>query len=113
MGKVILVVEDDFFIATDLCRSLATEGIEVLGPVGRIDDALGLIARSGRIDGALVDLNLHGVMAFPVADALSERRVPFMFVTGYDDAAIPERFRKVPHYHKPVALQSVRDVLFG
>ncbi len=113
MGKVILVVEDDFFIATDLCRSLETEGVEVLGPVGRIDDALGLIARSGHIDGALVDLNLHGVMAFPVADALTERRVPFMFVTGYDEAVIPDRYRQVPHYNKPVALKSVREVLFG
>lgn len=112
-GKTILVVEDDFFIATDLCRSLETEGVHVLGPVGRIDDALGLIARSDRIDAAMVDLNLHGVMAFPVADALTERRVPFMFVTGYDGAAIPERFKQVPHYQKPVALDAAREVLFG
>lgn len=112
-GKTILVVEDDYFIATDLCRSLVTEGVEVLGPVGRVDDALGVIARSDRIDAALVDLNLHGVMAYPVADALAERRVPFLFVTGYDRAGIPERFRDVPHCQKPVVLEDARDVLFG
>ncbi|HSJ77874.1 MAG TPA: response regulator [Erythrobacter sp.] len=112
-GKTILVVEDEFFIATDLCRSLEAEGVQVLGPVGRVDDALGMIARSHRIDGALVDLNLHGIMAYPVADALTKRSVPFLFVTGYDCAAIPERFKNVPHYQKPIALEDARDVLFG
>ncbi len=111
--KTILVVEDDFLVATDLCSSLEAEGVQVLGPVGRVDDALGVIARSGRIDGALVDLNLHGVMAYPVADALVERSVPFLFVTGYDKAAIPERFKNVPHRQKPIALGDARAVLFG
>lgn len=112
-GKTILVVEDDYFIATDLCGALRHEGVEVLGPAGRVDDALVLIARSGHIDGALVDINLHGVMAFPVADALSERCVPFLFVTGYDRSVIPERFKTVPHAQKPITIKEARDVLFG
>lgn len=112
-GKVILVVEDEYFIAAELCRSLETAGVRVLGPAGRLGDALDLIAQSDHIDGALVDLSLHGVTAFPVADALAERCVPFLFVTGYDDAAIPERYRSVPHYQKPVALDFAREVLFG
>lgn len=112
-GKTILVVEDDFFVAIDLCRSLENEGVQVLGPVGRVDDALGVIDQSGHIDGAFVDLNLHGVLAFPVADALTERSVPFLFLTGYDRAAIPERFNGVPHFQKPIALADARTVLFG
>ena len=112
-GKTILVVEDDFLIATDLVRSLEAVGVAVIGPAGRVDDALGLIAGSDQIDGALLDLNLHGVMAFPVADALTARHVPFMFVTGYDDAALPERFKRVPHHQKPVTLKAACDLLFG
>jgi ActR/RegA family two-component response regulator len=112
-GKVILVVEDNFFIATEMRRSLATAGAQVLGPVGRIDDALALIARTDCIDGAVVDLNLHGDMAFPVADALVQRCVPFMFVTGYDQGAIPERYRKVPRYQKLDALQDAFKALFN
>ena len=112
-GKTILVVEDDYFIANDLCRVLENEGVQVLGPVGRVDHALGVIAKSDRIDGALVDLNLHGVMAYPVADALTDRCVPFLFLTGYDRAAIPERFKNVPHCQKPVAPEDARDFLFG
>lgn len=112
-GKTILVVEDDFFVATDLCRLLESEGVQVLGPVGRVADALGVIGQSGHIDGALVDLNLHGVLAFPVADALTERSVPFLFLTGYDRSAIPERFNDVPHFQKPITLADARTVLFG
>jgi CheY-like chemotaxis protein len=112
-GKAILVVEDDFFIATGLRGSLEMMGVQVLGPVGRVDDALALIARSERIDAALLDLNLHGVMAYPVADALSERRVPFMFITGYDHTAIPERFSTVPHSQKLVAPEAVCKAFFS
>ena len=112
-GKTILVVEDDFFIATDLCRSLAAEGGKVLGPVGRIEDALGLITQSDHIDAAFVDLNLHGVMAYAVADALTERSIPFLIVTGYDSAAIPERFKSIAHCQKPIALDKAFILLFG
>ena len=34
-------------------------------------------------DGAIIDVNLHGTFAFPVAKTLRERGVPFVFYTGY------------------------------
>jgi hypothetical protein len=44
-----------------------------------------------RIDGAVVDVNLRGLMVYPAADLLAERQVPFVFVTGYDREVIPRR----------------------
>jgi DNA-binding response OmpR family regulator len=110
--KTVLVVEDDYFIAMELCRNLETAGAEVIGPVGRVGDALAKIARSDRIDGALLDLNLHGAMAFPVADKLCERGVPFMFTTGYDASVIPEKYRDIARSSKPVTLQRISTELF-
>lgn len=112
-GKTVLVVEDDFFIAAQMCRWLEDASAMVLGPAGRVEDALALIARSETIDGAVVDLNLHGTMVFPVARMLRERNVPFVFTTGYDDEAVPEAFRDVPRYQKPVEPERAFETLFG
>ena len=39
------------------------------------------------IDLALLDVNVAGEKVFPVAYALEERGIPFLFVTGYGQAA--------------------------
>ena len=111
-GKMVLVVEDDYFIASEMCRSLETAGAQVIGPIGRVADTLALIARSDRIDGAVLDLNLRDEMAFPVADMLRERGVPFVFATGYDDSVIPEQYRDAPRCRKPVEPETVCRALF-
>jgi hypothetical protein len=61
-----------------------------------------LSATADRIDFALVDINLRGVTAFPVADALLARGVPFVFTTGYGTSMIPEHYRDVAALQKPV-----------
>ena len=70
-------------------------------------DALDLIKREGRIEGAVLDVNLHGEMAFPVADLLIERGVPFVFTTGYDESIIPDRFSKILRCEKPIAVDGI------
>ena len=101
-GRRILVVEDEFFLADDLARSLTRLGGEVVGPVPTREQALGLLSGPERIDLAVLDINLRGESAFPIADALAERGVPFLFATGYGQASVPERFRhRRPHWEKP------------
>ncbi len=98
----VLVVEDDYFIMDELRQSFERSGATVLGPVGSIDEALALAETASRIDAAVLDINLHGEMAFPVADALRGRGIPIVFTTGYGAATIPERFADAPHCEKPV-----------
>jgi len=46
----------------------------------------------GDISGAVLDINLDGVLVYPVADELAARGIPFVFVTGYGTESIDERF---------------------
>ena len=78
----------------------------MLGPVGSEAQALALVARK-TVRCALVDINLGEGARFTVADALQERGVPFVFVTGYDDHVIPERFDAVERVRKPAELRQV------
>jgi CheY-like chemotaxis protein len=103
-GRRVLVVEDELLIAHDLAQSIAGRGAEIIGPVGTVADALELIASSGRLDGAVLDLNLGGEMAFPVAEALDARQVPFVFATGYGPDMLPPRFAGFACCEKPVEL---------
>ena len=100
-GKRVLVVEDDYFIAKGLARSLKAVGANVLGPVATVADALALI-EAGPLDGAVLDINLRGDFVFPVADVLTERDVPFIFATGYGSKAIPERYASIVRCEKLV-----------
>jgi DNA-binding response OmpR family regulator len=100
-GHRILLVEDEYLIARSLGVLLGIWGATVLGPASTIERALGLLAKTDGIDFALVDINLRGVAAFPVADALLARGVPFAFTTGYGTSMIPEHYRDVAALQKP------------
>lgn len=112
-GRRILVVEDEFFLATDIVGNLEAISAEVIGPASDIDHALDLIDETKNLDAAVLDLNLQGEMAFPVADALIERGVPFVFCTGYDAFVIPKRYAAVPRCEKPVNPAWLSTALFA
>lgn len=112
-GRCVLLVEDEYFIADELRRSFESAGATILGPVGRVAEALILVNETARIDGAVLDVNLHDVMIYPVADALRERGVPFVFATGYEKMALPTRFADVCHCEKPVRPQQIAKALFN
>src|SRR5262245_22547423 len=99
-GKRVLIVEDHIIIAMDLACELASEGAKVVGPVATVAAAHDVIA-STDLDGAILDINLRGKMAFPVADALADRRIPFVFATGYALSA-PARHANVRCLEKPI-----------
>jgi CheY-like chemotaxis protein len=101
-GLSILVVEDEYLLAEALVEGLEQCGASVVGPVPTVDKALKAVASAERIDFAVLDINLRGQMAYPVADALRERGVPFLFATGYDAAAVSGHYQDVPRHEKPV-----------
>ena len=102
-GLRILVVEDNFLVAENLRELLSARGCDVIGPAPRVEAALSLLAANSRVDGAMLDINLGGEDCFPVAAALQERAVPFLFLTGYDQSmSIPAEFSQAPRLSKPV-----------
>ena len=96
----ILIVEDEYYLADDLARALTRQGAEVVGPVGALDEAEILVGQ-GNFDCAILDINLRGEMAFPLADRLEAKGIPFIVASGYNSAAIPERFLAFPRIEKP------------
>lgn len=109
-GKSVLVIEDEFMIAMDYAISLEAMGATVVGPVSSVAQALAIL-REQRIDAAVLDIDLQGTKAFMVADALIERRIGFVFASGYDDVVIPQRFGGVIRCAKPAKAADVVDAL--
>jgi CheY-like chemotaxis protein len=83
LGRRILLVEDEVIVAMMIEDMLVQLGCDVVGPAARLDEALAL-AKSSRIDAAVLDVNLAGEMSYPVANELLRRGVPFVFSTGYE-----------------------------
>ena len=97
----VLLVEDEHIVATALLRGLRSCGAEVIGPAASVPNALALIAATPNIDGALVDINLRGIQAYDVVDALLARQIPTVLTTGYDPSIVPSRYSHVPVLLKP------------
>lgn len=113
-GCRILVIEDDFLVAQVILGMLEDEGAEVLGPIGAIDEAVAFVTEQlTAFDHVVLDLNLHGVNSYPVADELARRNVPFVFMTGYDKGALDEAHRDYPHCTKPITRVELLAALGG
>src|SRR5262245_41669213 len=99
-GHRVLIVEDDALIGLELEAVLQGAGMEVVGPAHTVDAALASAA-AGKPDAAILDVNLGGEKAFPVADALAGANVPFLFLTGHSATELPKRHRNRPILAKP------------
>jgi two-component sensor histidine kinase len=99
-GKKFAVIEDEPLIAIDIASVLRQEGAQVSGPVATVGDALRIIEDT-ELDGALVDANLRGQPAGEIAAALTRKRIPFVFVTGYGREALPASFAQTKILKKP------------
>ena len=99
-GKRILVIEDDYYLASDEAAALKETGAIIVGCTGDVSEARRFIDKE-LIDCALVDINLGYGPSFDIARALRDRQIPFAFTTGYDAAAIPNEFVNIPRLEKP------------
>jgi hypothetical protein len=85
-------------------------GAIVIGPYARLADGIAA-AKTERFDGALLDFNLAGEPAEPLADYLIAHGVPFVFLTGYQRDSIDRRYANVPLLQKPIEPESLERVL--
>ncbi|MDA8231184.1 MAG: response regulator [Magnetospirillum sp.] len=97
----VMVVEDEFLVAASLEMTLQGAGYSVLEPIPSVEEALEAVTTRQPADLALLDVNLAGHRVYPVADALSSRHVPFIFLTGCDEDDLPSRFAGAPLLVKP------------
>ena len=95
-----LVIEDEFFVAAHIDDLLIDEGLDVIGPVGTLDKAK-LLARDETLDAALLDVNIVGGRIDDVADILTHRNIPFLFVTSCERDDLPLKHREATVVQKP------------
>ena len=105
--RSVLVLEDNYFIAEDLCAAIEQAGGRVLGPAAFVEEALALLLERECPDAAILDIDLNGSQSFAVADALARLNVPTLFVTGFDLPAIPDAQRVIPVCRKPMRAAEV------
>jgi CheY-like chemotaxis protein len=106
----VLLVEDEMMVAMLVEDMLSDFGCEIVGPVGRIDEALAA-AEAGGVDVAILDVNLNGKETYPVADALTAKGIPFVFATGYGAAGLRDGYKDRPTLQKPFQQRELARVL--
>jgi len=86
----------------------------VIGPAATVEAAMDLIeasASDGGLSAAVLDINLRGKAAVPLADLLADLGVPFVFSTGYTDACDRGAHKAAPILFKPFDPDSLLAIL--
>jgi DNA-binding response OmpR family regulator len=110
-NKTILIVEDEFFIGSNLEQIFQGAGASTV-LVNNADDALKSIYKT-KFDAVVLDIHLQDGSTYPVADELRRKSTPFMFLSGY--LTIREGYTDIPFLDKPfteeTALNGVNGLL--
>jgi CheY-like chemotaxis protein len=107
----VLVVEDEAMIRMLLAEMLEELGHSVAGQAARVDEALALVNSGLKFDVAILDVNLDGKTAEPIAKAVEARGLKFLFATGYGASGLPDPFKGRPFLQKPFAVGNLAQAL--
>jgi len=107
----ILVVDDEVLIALEIAHAVKDLGFEVVGPALRLSDALE-IAKTEEFDAACLDVNLgRGQTSEPIARALTDRGIPYVFISAYSSNQIGFARSDDTVVSKPVSNFALRKAL--
>ena len=95
-----LLVEDETIISMEIEHMLQDLGCAAVWHAANVSGAMRIL-NEHRPDLALLDVNLGSEKVFPVAAALVERAVPFIFSTGYGREGLPREWADRPVIRKP------------
>jgi PAS domain S-box-containing protein len=109
-NRRVLLVEDEALVGMMMTDFLREIGFHVVGPFGRVSEAIDALGRE-QLEAAILDINLRGELIYDLADELTGRGVPIVFVTGYGADAVDRRFADFPVLQKPVDSAALRRVL--
>ncbi|MEZ5931687.1 MAG: chemotaxis protein CheB [Alphaproteobacteria bacterium] len=97
----ILVVEDSSIVSKEIAAVLEERGYEMIGPASSVASAAALLDREA-VDAAILDLNLDGESAEPIAEQLQSRAIPYLLATGYDpETVLPTHLKAARSLRKP------------
>ena len=108
--KDVLIVEDDPLIALDVEDTLLGSGVPAVRSAATVATALDMIT-SRAPDFALLNVGLIREKSFAVAECLAGLKIPFAFITGYDEDKVPAAFADRPMLPKPYSIEALLSVL--
>ena len=106
----ILVIEDEAMISLLIEDMLLELGYSTIWLATSVAQALASIAER-RPDVAVLDVNLGGERAYPVAERLAELDIPFVFATGYGRFGVDARWSARPVIQKPYNIETLDEAL--
>jgi CheY-like chemotaxis protein len=109
-GLRVLVVEDEYLIASWIEDILNAAGCVVAEPITHLAEAQEA-ARENAYDAAVLDIDLRGERVYPVAEILSEREIPYFFVSAYQASDLPAGYEGRPKLGKPFRSEQLLQTL--
>lgn len=109
-GLRVMIVEDESVVAMLLEDYLEELGCTIAGAASRLPDALRK-AESLPMDAAVLDVNLAGVLSYPVAEKLRDKGVWVVFATGYGVSGLRPDLRDAPVLAKPFNQEQLTKAL--
>ncbi len=110
-GRVVLLVEDSVIIALDLEDLLKSRGAAEVLSVATIGAGREILAHA-LPDVALLDINLGAETSIPLADDLQDRRIPYLFLSGYGvEVDLTDRHRGAPRIGKPIDRDALLEAI--
>lgn len=106
----VLLVEDEFVISMLTEDMLSELGHEVQFAAATLDQGMEHAINSF-FDFAVLDINLHGLTSYPIADILTSRSIPFIFASGYANFGIDAKYSFVTKLQKPYTISRLSDAL--
>lgn len=110
-GRRVMIVEDEYLLASALQDVIERLGADVLGPFARVQQAMQTLEAGDLPDVGLLDVNLGSEYSFPLADALAAHGIPTVLITGYDTTTLPEGYRSLSYLRKPFDVASITAAL--
>jgi light-regulated signal transduction histidine kinase (bacteriophytochrome)/ActR/RegA family two-component response regulator len=108
-----LLVEDNLFISADAEDLLQAMGAKTVAVAKSVAEAMDMFD-DYRFTFAVLDVNLGRETSLPIAQALLDAHVKFVFATGYGEAlAIPDAMAGVPIVAKPYHRAKLEKALMG
>ncbi|WP_148193390.1 response regulator [Pseudomonas syringae] len=99
----VLLVEDETMLAMLMEMMLAYHA-------STLNDGIEY-ARNGEYDLAILDINIIGGDSFPIAAAIADRGIPFMFCSGYGRLGIPDAWLNRRCVAKPFSAEQLSEAL--
>ncbi|MED5544860.1 MAG: HWE histidine kinase domain-containing protein [Pseudomonadota bacterium] len=106
-----LIVEDNVIIAMEAEDHMRACGFADCRVAGSVAAAMDILEHT-EIAFAMLDINLGKDTSAPIAEALRERGIAFIFASGYGERTLPEgNFTGVPVVTKPYGERDLRSAI--